>query len=183
MKSQEIKNFTKGLITAFEDHSIPDGSASASNNWLTKGDRIELRKGYKILGTEQSGTGSIDGIHVAQKADGTQVLFRKRGRKLEYYDTSTSDWIESGSNLFPAAAVADEASFANYTTLAGNQMFVGSENSSIYKVMVANPGSPIDQTPSIKGKFKIKQNLSYGEGQLIRLVFTAHTLMRLAILP
>jgi hypothetical protein len=161
MKSQEIKNFTKGLITAFEDHSIPDGSASASNNWLTKGDRIELRKGYRIYGTEQTGTGQIDGLHVTERADGTQIQFRKRGRKLEYYSTATSDWVEVGTNLFPAAAVDDEASFANYASLAGNQMFVSSPNSGMYKIMTANPGSYTDLTDAaknFKGYIKVKQN-------------------------
>jgi hypothetical protein len=325
MRFKETTNYTKGLITAFEDHSIPDGSASASTNWQTRGDRIELRKGYKVLGTEQTGTGSIDGLHVAQKADGTQVAFRKRGRKLEYYlndDFSTldqeqtdwgenywgdttferlaqsfqptvtaqiskvkmvvwkmgspvdsiklelytnsgsapgalvvaaqatilgstldadeflgnyveftfaegttltanttywlvltrtgaqsgsnyygagittnssytrgnasyyysaawhadatdalyfqqyyyenrSDWVEVGTNLFPAAAETDEAAFANYASLAGNQMFISSPNSGMYKIMVANPGSYTtltDTSKNYKGYIKIKQN-------------------------
>lgn len=161
MTFQEIKNWTKGLITAFEDHSIPDGSSSSSNNWLTKGDHIELRKGYKVLGTEQTGTGSIDGLHVTQRADGTQIAFRKRGRKLEYYDTATSDWIETGTDLFPSVAVDDEASFSDYASLAGNQMFVCSPNSGMYKIMTANPASYSDLTDTaknFKGYIKAKQN-------------------------
>jgi hypothetical protein len=156
-----VKNFIKGLITSIEDYSIPDGAASDSKNWVNRGDRIELRKGYKVLGTEQTGTGKIDGLHVAFKADGTQVLFRKRGRKLEYYNTAASDWAETGTNMFPAAAEADEASFANYASLAGNQMFVTTPNSGPFKIMVANPGSYTDLTYSSKnfqGYIKIKQN-------------------------
>ncbi len=161
---QEIKNFTKGLITAFEDHSIPDGSASSSNNWVTKGDHIELRKGYKILGTELSGTGKVTGIHVAQKANGTQVLYRKRGRILEYYNTGTSNWTEVSTNLFPAAASTEDVTFTNYASLAGNQMFFGSPNSSLYKIMAANPGDYADQyesTKNFKGYIKIKQNRTF----------------------
>lgn len=161
MRIKEVNTFTKGTINAFEDHSIPDGAASDSKNWLTKGDKIELRRGYKVLGTENSGTGSIDGLHVTFKANGTQILYRKRGRKLEYYDTSTSDWIEVGTNLFPAAAANDEASFANYASLAGNQMFVCTPNSGPYKIMTANPGSYTDLTDTAKnfqGYIKIKQN-------------------------
>lgn len=160
MRTKTVSKFIKGLITSIEDRAIPDGAASNSLNWLTKGDRVELRKGYKVLGTENSGTGKIDGLHVAYKADGTQVLSRKRGRKLEYYDTSTSDWVETGTNLFPAAAENDEASFTNYASLAGNQMFISSPNSGMYKIMVANPGSYTDLTASqnFKGYIKIKQN-------------------------
>jgi hypothetical protein len=160
VRIKEIKTFTKGTITALEDHSIPDGAASDSLNWRTLGDKIELRRGYKVLGTEQTGEGSIDGLHVAFKADGTQILFRKRGRKLEYYDTATSDWVENGTDIFPVAAVNDEASFANYASLAGNQMFVCSPNAGPFKIMVANPGSYTDLTHAnnFQGYIKIKQN-------------------------
>ena len=161
MRIKTVSNFLKGLITSIEDYSIPDGAASALLNWRYKGDKIELRKGYKVLGTEQSGTGSIDGLHVTFKSNGTQILFRKRGRKLEYYDTVTSDWIEVGTDLFPTAATTDEMSAANYASLAGNQMFVCTPNSGPYKIMSANPGSYTDLTDSTKnyqGYIKIKQN-------------------------
>jgi len=158
---QEIKQFNKGLITAYEDHSIPSGSASASNNWITKIDRIELRKGYQVFGTELTGSGQIDGLHIASRADGTQVMFRKRGRKLEYYSTSTSDWVECGTDLFPALAETDVVTFADYASLAGNQMFFSSPNSGMYKIMVANPASYVDLTDTaknFKGYIKVKQN-------------------------
>ena len=161
MLTKKVSTFLKGTITAFEDHSIPDGAASDSKNWLTKGDKIELRRGFKVLGTETPGTGKIDGIHTAFKADGTQVLFRKIGRKLEYYDSATSDWAETGTNIFPAAAETDEASFGNYASLAGNQMFICSPNAGPFKIMVANPGSYTDLTDAAKnfqGYIKIKQN-------------------------
>jgi hypothetical protein len=163
-RTLSIKTFLKGLITSIEDRSLPDGAASNSNNWLTKGDRVELRKGYKVYGTEQSGTGKVTGLRVANKANGTQVLFRKRGRKLEYYSTATSDWIEVSTNLFPAAASSEDVTFTEYASLAGNQMFFGSPNSSLYKIMVANPGDYSDQylsTKNFKGYIKIKQNRTF----------------------
>ena len=161
MRFQTIKNFVKGLIDSIEDYSIEDGAASRSLNWRTRGDKIELRLGYQIYGTENAGTGSIDGIHTTFRADGTQILYRKRGRKLEYYDTTTLDWVEVGTNLFPALAETDEASFANYASLAGNQMFICSPNSGMYKIMTANPASYTDLTDTsknFKGYIKIKQN-------------------------
>ena len=154
-----VVRFSGSIIV--EDYSIPDGAASNSKNWLTKGDKIELRKGYKVLGTEQTGVGKIDGLHVTFKVNGTQILYRKRGKKLEYYDTGTSDWVEVGTDLFPVAATTDEASFANYASLAGNQMFICTPNSGPYKIMTANPGSYTDLTDSTKnfqGYIKVKQN-------------------------
>ncbi len=164
MRFKEVKNFIKGLITSIEDHAIPDGAASASLNWLTKADRIELRKGYKVYGTELSGTGKVTGLHVTSRADGTQILYRKRGRKLEYYDTTASDWTEVSTDLFPQAASAEDVTFADYASLAGNQMIFGSPNSSLYKILPANPGSYADQYDSsknFKGYIKIKQNRTF----------------------
>lgn len=159
---QKIINFPYGTINTVEDQAIPDGAASASLNWVTLGDRIELRRGYRVLGTEITGSGKITGLHIATKNDGTQIPYRKRGRKLEYYDASlaTPDWVEVGTNLFPALATNDDASFANYASLAGNQMWVSSPNSGLYKIMVANPGSYTDMThaSNFKGRIKIKYN-------------------------
>ncbi len=161
MRVKTVANFLRGLITSIEDYSIPDGAASNILNWIYRGDKIELRKGYKVLGTQLSGTGAVTGLHVMVKANGEHVLTRKRGRKLEYYDTTTSDWIENGTNLFPAAAEDDEASFDTYASLAGNQSFVLTPNSGPFKIMSANPGSSTDLTDSAKnfqGYMKIKQN-------------------------
>src|SRR3989338_9508197 len=154
----QVSDFSYGTIDTVEDQSIPNGAASRSLNWLTLGDRIELRRGLDLLGTESLGTGSIDGLHVTQKADGTQIAYRKRGRKLEYYDTATEDWVEVGTNLFPAAAETDECSFDNYASLAGAQMFVCSPNAGPFKIMTANPGSYTDLTDATKnyqGRIKI----------------------------
>ena len=45
MLEHTIANFDKGLITSFEAHSIPEGAASDSLNWLTRGDKFELTGG------------------------------------------------------------------------------------------------------------------------------------------
>lgn len=149
------------MIDNIEAKSIPRGAASRSLNWLTKGDKIELRRGYAVLGTEQTGAGRVSGLHVTKKASGTSILVAKRGRKLVYYDTVTEDFIEVGTDLFPAAASSDDVLFSDYYSLAGAQMWFGSPNSSLYKIMTANPGSYSDQYDNSKnfiGWIKIKQN-------------------------
>ena len=75
MRQYVIKNFNRGIIDRLEQQSIPPESASKSLDFLTNGDRIELRRGYKLLGTEITGLGAITGLHVAQKANGTEVLY------------------------------------------------------------------------------------------------------------
>jgi hypothetical protein len=161
VRTEAVTAFPFGTIDTIEEQSIPQGAASASQNWLTYGDHIELRRGYQLLGTENVGSGEIQNTGIAERADGTQVLFRKNGQKLQYYSTATSDWVEVGTNIFPAAALNDYASFANYASLAGNQFFVCSPNAGPFKIMVANPGNYTDLTDSahnFQGYMKIKQN-------------------------
>ena len=161
MRNKQINIFKYGLIDSLSDKKIPDGAASKSVNFLTFGDRLELSKGYKIIGTERI-SGKNFGIFTAYKADGTEILFQKRDRKLEYYDTVTKDWVEIGTDLFPVAAANDDVSFANYNSNAGAQLFVSSPNSGfLLKIMTANPGSYTDLYNASKnyaGRIKIKQN-------------------------
>lgn len=141
---KQIENFTYGLVTRIEKKSIPVGSAASMLNFRTKGDKTEIRRGYAIVGTDLGAGGETHGVHTAYQADGTPVLYRKRGRKLEYTLDLEGSWTEVGTNLFPATAEDDDASFANYQSLAGAMVFISSPNSSIYKIMTANPGSYSD---------------------------------------
>ena len=160
--TKEIKNFTYGIVTSLEPTSIPVGSFSRALNFLTKGDKVELRRGYRTIGTTIVGTGSVAGLAVGTKLDssGTQVLFRKRKgqRTIEYYDTATEDWIETGSNITPAVANDDDFAFDTYQSQAGSMIFGSSPNSSIYKILVANPGSITDLLSTVyKGYIRVKQ--------------------------
>ena len=145
-----------------EQQSIPDGAASDSLNWLTLGDRIELSGGYTLLGTEVSGTGRVSGLKVSTRADGTKQIFRTRGKKLEYFDITTQDWIEAGSDQLGTAADGEDICFTEYVSLAGNQTWFSSPNSSLYKIMTANPANPVDQYNASKNfKSFIKAVLSW----------------------
>lgn len=161
MRNYEVNAFKYGLVTKLEDNSIPAGAASASLNWITKGDKIELSRGYLLLGTEQTGTGRVTGLYTAVRADGTEVLYRSRGKKVEYYDTATSDWVEVGTDILGTSADGEDVTFADYNSLAGSQLWFCSPNSSLYKIMTANRGNAYtqyDASKNYKGKIKIKQN-------------------------
>lgn len=157
---QYIKNFTKGLFTRLESESIPAGAASNSLNWMSFGDRIELRRGQTLMGTNVEGAGRIRGLLVANRFDGTQIPFRSRDRKIEYYDSVTEDWIESGSDVLPELFDTEDDDLAGdqYHSLAGAMAYFSSKNSGIYKVPIANPGEVVDQSStSHRGKIRIKQ--------------------------
>lgn len=161
MINREIRNWTYGLVDDIEPSSIKPGSISKALNFLTLGDRMELRRGSKTLGDDTGTTENVGGLHVGVNLDsaGTQVLFRKRGRRIEYFDETTQLWVENGTNVLPAAAVDDDFAFGSYYSQAGAQVFGSSPNSSIYKIMTANPGSITDLLSTVhRGYIRIKQS-------------------------
>ena len=161
MINTEIKIWLHGLINRISAEKIPADAASDSQNFLTEGDRISLRRGMALVGTENVGASKITGEHIAYKRDGTQLHLRSRAAKVEYYDETTDDWVEVGSNILGTAASGEDVSFANYDSPAGAQCWFSSPNSGLFKMMVANPGSAednFDGTKNYKGKLRIKLN-------------------------
>lgn len=139
-----------GLNTNIKDvKSLKSGWASDILNWISagkEGDRIELRRGYKLLGlTRETGSGKITGLGVGVRYDGVQIPFFSFGRKIKYYDSVTDDMIEVGSSLLPVGASGEDVWFELYQSLAGSFMYLGSPNSGIWKVPIANPGSAVSQ--------------------------------------
>lgn len=144
--------------------AMGDGWTPDSLNWITGTDKdmIALRRGTQLLGlTRNLGAGKITGLGVGTKHDGTEVPFFSYGRKVKYYDLTTNDTVEVGSDLLPATADGDECSISPYQNLAGAFVYVSSINSSVYKIPVANPGSAVDQlSTEYKGYLKFGQSRS-----------------------
>lgn len=157
-----------GLNTSINDlTTIPKGVSPDSKNWVTGrfGDNISLRRGTALLGqTRQIGAGKITGLGVGTRYDGVQVPFYTHGRKAKYYDVSTDDTIEIGTNLLPTAADGEDTWIIPYQNLAGSFVFIGSPNSSVYKIPAANPASAVDQSVGSYrfGVAKISQNRIFG---------------------
>lgn len=139
-----------GLATAVKDtQALKRGFSPDSLNWMTgeSNDHIELRRGTAALGqTYNNGNGQITGLEVGTKRDGTEIPFFSYARKLKYYNTATDDTVEISSDVLPAAANGEQIAIASYQNLAGSVVYFSSPNSSVYKVVVANPGSYKDQT-------------------------------------
>lgn len=159
-------NYKYGVISSMEDSGIPREASSKSLNWLTKGALIELRRGTYRLGlTENLGSGKITGGCVATRADGVQIPFRSRGRKVEYYDIVTDEWIEIGTDVLPAGVITtaepygEQITFDTITTVTGPQVWLNSPHAGLHKIMVANPGSitaMYDATKNYRGYIAIK---------------------------
>jgi len=159
MSNRLVKNevFKNGIVNKYEAKAIPRGAASDGFNFLTLLDKIELVRGRKILGTENTGLGSITGLHTAQKADGTEVLYSSYGTNVKYYDTVTEDWISVKNDITDD----EEVAFDNYHSTAGAQMWFCTKEEGPYKVMTANPADEYDQYDAAKnfrGKIVTKDN-------------------------
>lgn len=156
-----------GLNTAIKDKkTLKAGTSPDSLNWVTSKflDSIELRRGYARLGTtEVTGSGKVTGIGVGVGTDGTEQLWFSYGQKVKYYDVVTDDVAEVGSNLLGSDADGEDVWIEPYQSLAGSFVYVGSPNSGVYKIPVANPDSAVDQSVSNYrwGVFHIGQNRSF----------------------
>lgn len=164
-----VRKFTSGLVTRIEGKDSPRGSAQDSLNWHFFGDHAELRRGRALLGEEQVGVGRVSGIKVARKFDGTQIPFYTYARKLLYHDLTTSTNIEVSTNLFPADVITDttnnigeDISIETQNSLAGNNVYISSPNSGMYKICTANPSNAVDLLQKeYRGRIRIKQSRTF----------------------
>lgn len=139
---QTIQAFAHGTYNLVNPENIPVDAAQDSLNFLTSDGVISLIPGRQLLGA--AGTvGGTTGLHVAYKADGSTLLFCKMGTAIKYFDGTA--W----QNCITGLSATDEYTFANYSSLSGYATFING-SAGYYKVMNANPGSPIDVYDSTK---------------------------------
>lgn len=160
MKVIKNDNFKNGLVTSLDSREVPRGTVSKVLNWLINQDKVEIVRGIYRIGSDR-GVGSITGLFFTKNSISEDVGWMKAGRKFFYWDAATEDFIEIGTDYFPVAAENDEMSFSDYITNQGNQVWMSSPNSSLYKIMTANPDSPVDQynaAKNFKGRIDILLN-------------------------
>lgn len=156
MNILSVKNFIHGWINKIEARSIPRGSFSSGKNWQFKGDRLVLRNGYRILGTEITGAGKVNGIHTTYKRNGDTVLMKAYNQKLLYSTDSGDSWTEIGTNIL----VDEDVSFTDFSSLAGDKVYIASPNMGVIKIMIANLDSYTQiytTTDDFKGYIKALQ--------------------------
>jgi hypothetical protein len=135
--NKKISAFTSGVHNRLDAELVPKDAATDSLNWFTNDGRIELSYGRQTKGAAGSG-GRILAQHVAYKTDGTAVHFRKIWNgstgKVQYLNGTTwTDIITSLSNT--------DVTFSDYSSLAGNFVFITDPTDGLYYIAVANPAS------------------------------------------
>lgn len=158
-KEYIIETFKHGTINTIDPKLIKKGAASHSRNFITSLDRIELSRGRQLIGEEVAGNDPVLGLHTAYRQDGTAVVFRKNGTKLEYYDGEA--WQEAKTGLTDG----EELCFANVVTPAGHMVYMASLDG-LFKVYSANPASVIDLSDSTKNA-NIRSKILFNKSRLI----------------
>lgn len=145
-----ITAFTKGTHNLLSDELIPNDAASDSLGWLTKDGKIELMYGRQAQGSIGA-AGKVWEEHTATTPAGVSVRFRKiwtgSTGKVQYLSGST--WTDTITGL-----TNEYATFSNYSSLAGNIVYVCSPTDGLFKIVVASPGSYSDvylSTKNFKG--------------------------------
>lgn len=154
-QKKEIKAFVSGTHNLLNDELIPSDAATSSTGWLTKDGKIELMYGRQAVGAEgAAGKNYVE--HIGYKTDGTAVHFRKVDTVVQYLNGST--WTDIITGL-----TASYMTFTNYSSLAGNFVYLGSPDDGIFKIVTANPGSYstlYNAAKNFKGYFFINQGRS-----------------------
>lgn len=151
------KNLGKGIVNIPADPElIPQQASQDSLGWISTDGQIELCKGRLLIGAEETASGSVLGEGWGYTATGVKVHFRKVNTKIQYYNTTTSLWVDVVTGLTAYA----EYTFSPYQSLAGTFVFATGVDG-IYKIHTANPGSyssMYDSTKNYKGYSMITQS-------------------------
>jgi hypothetical protein len=150
VQKSTIKAFVSGTHNLIDDELIPQDAASTSIGWLTRDGKIELMYGRQAQGAEGS-AGAVLSEHTGYKVGGQAVRFRKvstgSAGKVQYLNGSTWTDVITGLDTNPAT-------FSNYSSLAGNFVYVTSPTDGLFKIVTANPASYSDvylSTKNFKG--------------------------------
>ncbi len=150
-----IPAFVSGVHNLIDPENIPKDAAQNAANFITKDGRQVLIPGRQLLGAAGTVGGST-GINKSYKVNGDTLLFQKRGTKIQYWNGSA--WTDCITGL----SATDNYVFANYSSLAGAFTIISGPGG-LWKVVNANPGSPIDcydSTKNFKGYLLIDRGRS-----------------------
>lgn len=157
MKEILTKGLGLGIHTIPSDPElIPQQSSQDSLGWIDTDGQIELCKGKLLIGAEDTTSSYVQGEGWGYNVHGTPIHFRKTNTKIQYYNTTTSLWVDIVTGLTDGK----EYTFSPYQSLAGTFMYATGYDG-IYKICTANPGdytSLYDSTKNYKGKSIIVQS-------------------------
>lgn len=138
------KGYIYGIQNKIPAEDIQTAAAYDSMNWLCVDGSIELVRGREQIGSSGDVGASYNEIFAPRK-DGVTVHFRKINTKIQYYNTTTSDWVDVITGLTTGSIYT----FSTYISLAGSYLYATGIDG-LYKISVANPTSYKDMYDSAK---------------------------------
>lgn len=146
IREKTVNAFESGVHNLIDEELIPRDAASRALGWLTKNGRIELSYGRQAQGAVGA-AGKVLTEWKAAQTDGTSVRLRKiydnTEGKVQYLDSGT--WTDVITGLSDK-----EVTFSNYSSVAGNHIYITSPEDGIYKIVAANPDSFADMYDSAR---------------------------------
>ncbi len=143
------KNLGSGIVNIPADPElIPQQAAQDSLGWISVDGQIELVKGRRLIGANETANGYVKGEIFGSKADGTSVHFRKVNTKIQYFNGTV--WVDIVTGLTASA----EYTFSRYQSVAGTFVYATGIDG-IYKIHTANPADYVslyDAAKNFKGK-------------------------------
>jgi hypothetical protein len=140
-----IELFKSGVQNLLNDEVIPQDAAQDSLGFITQDGKIKLIGGRALIGTDSGTRGVMRGLWIGYTVSGAQVIYRKTETKLQYFNTATQAWTDILTNLTSGT----EASFANYSSLAGAFTFFVTTDG-YWKINNAFPQNPVNMYVSTK---------------------------------
>lgn len=132
-----VEIFKSGTQNLLQNEIIPQDAAQDALGWITQDGKLILVGGRQLIGIDSGTTGIMRGLHYGNCVDGSQVLYRKTETKLQYLLNGT--WTDILTGLTPGT----EASFANYSSLAGQFTFFVTTDG-YWKINNAFPMNPVN---------------------------------------
>jgi hypothetical protein len=140
-KEKEVTLFKYGTINELNAETLPAGSASASDNFLSLGDRIELARGQIALGDAETAAGHVDGLGTGTDVDGNEYVYKYFGGRVRRYDSGADTW---GDVVDFGTPQAEDFLFTMGRTPAGAYLWGSSPNTGLVRINMANPDSYSD---------------------------------------
>jgi len=158
-KEKEVTLFKNGIINELDAETLPPGSASDSDNFLSLGDKLELARGQMQLGDSETDSGHVDGIGAGTDVEGNEYLYKYFKGKIRRYNSVGALW---GDVVDFGSANAEDMTFSLGRTPAGAFLWASSPNTGLVRMNMANPDSYIDFYGAAadvwRGYCKIKSN-------------------------
>lgn len=138
---EKIDTFDKGIIDELGDENIPASASSSSNNFEDLGDRVELMRGFRLLGDDNTDDDEVLSMAKITDIEGNEYIYKQVGDKLQRLNTSTDTWDDVQTS---GLTDGEELSFAPYRPPAGSILYYSSRSSGLFRINAANPDDYVD---------------------------------------